>query len=64
MKHTTCDKCGLPMESRMPVRIDHRIYDLCNECENKIMDGLQGKGEIIQGLIPPELQKFQEYKSI
>ncbi len=50
MKHFTCDKCGMPMEAHNALRIAFKDYDICRACEQKIFDGLQGKGTDISSI--------------
>lgn len=41
MKYTRCDKCGKEADGRNPegfgeVLIDHKYYDLCEDCKRKV----------------------------
>lgn len=45
MIHVTCDKCGMPMESENSMTIGITKFDICGPCQDKIMDGLKGKGK-------------------
>jgi len=56
MKHFTCDKCGMPMETERSTRIDDRRYNLCADCDLLILKNLDGKGEKIY---PQEFEKFK-----
>lgn len=59
MKHITCDKCGLPMDSKEPMRINNYNYDICVSCEKEILKGLNLKGTPADRITQQIFDKFR-----